>query len=835
MSNRYKKYTKRAQKPKPKLRFEMVSQNYFQITMASFCSDPVFLSTLRENGGLKQSWASYKFRLKDYEKILKLAEDYLNKEKATRYKGDISVLNLELFNQYTKEIGQELEFIIMRTDDSLRPVKCRVKHTFHEEIESKIHPGFIDEIKKDDKETVKLSDIFPKEYTTIDDEESGKNCDISSELWGKLYPFQREGVEFGIKMKGRVLIADEMGVGKTIQALALSAVYRFNWPCLVLCPSSLKFNWRDEIYNWLREFVTESEVQILNKGSDFIYNTSKFVIVSYDLAKRKPQKLFQKNFGVCIADEAHMLKSTDSQRSLFLVPLIQSCKRTIILTGTPALSRPYELFNLLKMVKPNNFEKPKDFGDRYCDPQLSNFANKIEYKGSTNVLELNYVLRTLMIRRLKKDVLHFLPAKVRHRLEVETDSAIVKQIQAIKMEIEKKGGSLRKGINLMGMENGGEVNFGGGSDSGNIRPLISKMFTLSGSAKVKGVCGFLDDILEYKSQKFIVFCHHKYVMEEIENHLKKKHRKVGYMMIRGDTPGDLREKGVKDFQTPLTEKQESDGSGCRVAILSITAASVGLTLTESSTVIFAELYWTPALIIQAEDRAHRISQKRSVTIYYLMGKDTLDDLVYQKIKNKFNTISNVLDGENAQQYQSEVSKSIKDSMCTSRSINEFFERKKKNEKVKEIEEIPLDELDKLIMEHGSDQNEVKQEKEVEDMIDIDFGELEKFIQENEKERKESIKKEPLEVIKEKPAHNEFTEYKSKQDKKKKSIKEQLMEDFTNKKEVDYDQLNGIDRDIAFGSSWDKKAIKRSSLIEDFFVPKELQKETKRGKPNKEDE
>jgi SWI/SNF-related matrix-associated actin-dependent regulator of chromatin subfamily A-like protein 1 len=181
-----------------------------------------------------------------------------------------------------------------------------------------------------------------------------------------------DGIKFGIKKRGRLIIGDEMGVGKTVQALALAAVYRHNWPCLIMCPASLKFNWKDEALQWLKGLVTPSEVIILAKSSDVIYMTTKILIVSYDLAKLPKVCLaiqnHRKPFGVAIADEAHMLKSIDSKRSQHCIPLLANCKRVIVLSGTPAISIPYEIFNLLYTVRPDIFRGEKAFGNRYGDP-----------------------------------------------------------------------------------------------------------------------------------------------------------------------------------------------------------------------------------------------------------------------------------------------------------------------------------------------------------------------------------------------------------------------------------------------------------------------------------
>jgi SNF2 family DNA or RNA helicase len=285
-------------------------------------------------------------------------------------------------------------------------------------------------------------------------------------LRNQLYPFQLKGVKYGIKQRGRILIGDEMGVGKTIQALALAAVYRHNWPCVIMCPASLKFNWKDEALMWLKGLVTPSEVVIMKTSSSPIYLTTKILIVSYDLAKSPAVTLkiqnHKKTFGVAIADEAHMLKSVDSLRSQRCVPLLSSCKRVFVLSGTPAISVPYEIFNLLRIVRPDIFKSEKGFGNRYGDPKPSNWGKMMEYKGSSNEKELHEILKKHMIRRLKSDVLKDLPDKIRTK---------IKEIEDIKKQMENNGIDVDRQIDKMIGGAGGGANFSnynsGGGGNGN--------------------------------------------------------------------------------------------------------------------------------------------------------------------------------------------------------------------------------------------------------------------------------------------------------------------------------------------------------------------------------
>lgn len=134
--------------------------------------------------------------------------------------------------------------------------------------------------------------------------------------------------------------------------------------------------------------------------------------MSYDLAARRAKELKNQNYNACIADEAHYLKSYDSKRSKELSPLITKCKRVVLVTGTPIINRPSELFNLLKILRPDVFFNFFNFSSRYCAPKVGKYG--WDFKGSSCLSELSYIMsKGIMIRRLKSEVLSELPPKRR--------------------------------------------------------------------------------------------------------------------------------------------------------------------------------------------------------------------------------------------------------------------------------------------------------------------------------------------------------------------------------------------------------------------------------------
>ena len=448
-----------------------------------------------------------------------------------------------------------------------------------------------------------------------------------------LYDFQKDGIKFGLERKGRILLADEMGVGKTVQAIGISLLYKEEWPVLIICPSSLKFVWRDEILKWIPDINDDKiNIQIFKTSKDYFKCGVKIYIMSYDLTVKLEDKIIEKDFKFIIADEAHYLKSPDAKRTKCLMPIIKKSKRVILITGTPILAKPVELYPLLNMLRPDLFHSFSTFGNRYCDPKRNFFG--MDWTGSSYPKELNFILKHIMIRRLKKDVISQLPPKKRQKVEIQTDSKVIKQIMAINLSSEKiieKFSDLNNtsiNPNLVSYVN--EENNEDSND--NLLNLFNKVYKLSAEAKTSGVKEYIHYLIDNKC-KFLIFAHHIVMLDAIEDEVKKL--KVDYIRIDGKVKLEKRQEYVQKYQ-----KDEA----CLVAILSITACYTGITLTAASTVVFSELHMTPAVMIQAEDRAHRIGQEHEcVNIHYLYGPDTIDEVLFKMLNQKQNIFSNTLD------------------------------------------------------------------------------------------------------------------------------------------------------------------------------------------------
>lgn len=460
---------------------------------------------------------------------------------------------------------------------------------------------------------------------------------IEPKFLEKLFNFQKEGIKFAIERKGRILLADEMGVGKTIQAICIAKVYDDSWPVLVLCPSSLKFNWRNEIMRWT--ILDKKDIQVVMKGNEVILNNKqKFCIISYDIASNdnKSQEIDKLNFQCILVDEAHALKNHETKRCKNLLPIIKKTKRLVLMSGTPILSRPVEIFTLISSIRPDLFNNFHSFAHRYCGPKET--FHGLDFTGTSNLRELNFLLENFMIRRLKKDVLNELPDKFRQRIEVPVDEKLQNMIAALKNKNTEKFQHYYNQINEQMFSNkNNELNPEGEKEIDDSPiSLYNKAYKITGLAKIDGINNYVNYLLE-EDQKFLVFAHHTEILDKLEEcvlNFKKKHKGFNYIRIDGKTPSNKRQDLVDNFQQDDTYK---------VAILSITACSTGLTLTQASIVVFAELFFTPSIMIQAEDRVHRHGQKNSVQVKYLVGHKTLDDDIFEALNFKCGIVSETLD------------------------------------------------------------------------------------------------------------------------------------------------------------------------------------------------
>lgn len=299
-----------------------------------------------------------------------------------------------------------------------------------------------------------------------------------------------------------------------------------------------------------------------------------------------------------------MLKSFKTARYKAAAPIMKKAKRVLLLSGTPALSRPSELFTQINGINPKLFPSFQEYGIRYCAGNHTPWG--WDFSGFSNMEELQIILQAkLMIRRLKSEVLDQLPAKQRMTVILDPASVLTgtKAMQAAAKQLGLK--------TLNGAERHG---------------ALLQFFIETAQAKLKAVSDYVKELLE-SDKKFLVFAHHKVMMDKLCNTCDSVNCK--YIRIDGKTNAELRQNLVTKFQT---------NDDIKVAVLSITAANTGITLTAAQIVVFAELFWNPGVLVQAEDRAHRIGQQDCVMVQYLVARGTADDYIWNLIQSKLDVL-----------------------------------------------------------------------------------------------------------------------------------------------------------------------------------------------------
>lgn len=445
-------------------------------------------------------------------------------------------------------------------------------------------------------------------------------------------PFQVAGIEYMMK-RDAVLLGDEMGIGKTIQAIGVinadSSIRRI----LVICPASIKVNWAREMAKWS---VRKLTIGIAESGS---VPSTDVVIINYDILSKNRPVIDAVAWDLLIVDEIHHAKNSKAKRTqaLFgnpskrLAPI--KARRRVFMTGTPIVNRPAELWTLVKALDPkdlgSNFFK---FHRRYCNAHHNGYG--WDFSGASNLEELQTKLRgKFLIRRLKSDVLKELPAKQRQVILVppngsggivEAEMRLYSQFRGAVEAAEKaaerakaQGDSDGYSAAISTLHGANKIAF----------EEMARVRHDTAVAKIPHVIEHLRECLEAES-KVVVFVHHHDVAHALAEAFP------GSAVVTGETPPKLRMDQVDRFQ---------HDPACHLFIGSIHAAGVGLTLTAAQLVVFAELDWVPGNISQAEGRLHRIGQLGSVLVQHLVFDGSVDAVLAQTIISKQEVIEWALD------------------------------------------------------------------------------------------------------------------------------------------------------------------------------------------------
>jgi len=422
------------------------------------------------------------------------------------------------------------------------------------------------------------------------------------------FPYQLAGIRY-IKDKKVSILADEMGLGKTVQAIGLINYQKYS-SILVICPSSLKYNWANELDTWLEHKVG---FQVVEKAKDIL--DKKSFVISYDIFKGKLGEQLKKfDFDLVIIDEAHLLKTEKAKRTLSILGGTKNRKKylgltkykqIVLLTGTLIPNSPIEMHHILYRLAPHIIEHRNyyQFASKFSAGHQSGWG--YDASGCSNAEELKYILRSnILIRRLKKDVLTQLPSKTYQIIEVGKTKNNFRISDFKSADIEKFKASLSVG------------------DLASFRKETSL-------EKLAECISFIRNKMEANKDKVVIFAHHKEVIDTLTFDLAL----YCPLVITGSTTAKKRQHNIDLFQTePLY----------RIIIGNIQAMGTGFTLTNSSNVVFVEFSWVPGENEQCVDRCHRIGQNKNVFVQFLVYRGTIENNIIRAILKKQKNIDKIL-------------------------------------------------------------------------------------------------------------------------------------------------------------------------------------------------
>ena len=409
----------------------------------------------------------------------------------------------------------------------------------------------------------------------------------------RLKSFQVEGLKYVLSRGGRALIADEMGCGKTIQALAAMAAFA-TWPVIIITPASLRLVWVEEMERWLPQILRPSEIHVIFESNDMLPQSrelpisAKVVITSFTMCRllTASGNLLRRKWGMAVVDESHHIRYTrgltaPAAEIQQLLTLLEGIPRVLLCSGTPSLSRWIDIYAQIELLRPGTLGAWQEFYEAYDQHTLASTSHGdfLSPGRCRRPQELRLLLsESVMIRRMKSDVLEELPPKTRHRVRIPVDRAahgnLIKELSTLKTSYEAAG------------------IFKAHACSEWLRTTIFKRR------------GGLDDGASDPS--VVLFAHHLKVLDQLQ--LVLHALGVKYSRIDGSTPARERSKLLDGAR---------DGS-ITVMLIGVTACAQGVDLSWATVAVFVELPPDSGWIQQAEDRLHRRNQHSPVSIFFLL-------------------------------------------------------------------------------------------------------------------------------------------------------------------------------------------------------------------------
>ncbi len=472
-----------------------------------------------------------------------------------------------------------------------------------------------------------LSEDFSNFWEQISSFSTKEDIEIPKAVNAELREYQAKGFSwlwFMYKYGLNGILADDMGLGKTLQALILLQRAKEKdgpMPTLVICPTSVVFNWEMEIQKFVPSLTCLKLSGIERK--ELFKDISKYdiVITSYALVRRDIEKLKKINFRYVILDESQNIKNALSQTAQSVKRLV--CEHKLALSGTPIENRLEELWSVFDFLMPGFLFSISEFNYRYVNPIMERADKTVEKR-------LKLQIYPFILRRMKRDVAKDLPDKVENIAYCElTDEQRDFYLEVLDSTKEE----LFKSIEQNGLEK-------------------SRMSIFSALLRLRQICchpRLYDKENIKKINESGKFEHLKEMLEEI---ISEKHRVLlfsQFVDMLELVRAWLDKEGIRyEYLTGQTKDRQgaverfNNNDDIPIFLISLKAGGTGLNLTGADYVIHYDPWWNPAVEDQATDRAYRIGQKKKVFVYRLITKNTVEEKI-QKLKQvKRNLVDSVI-------------------------------------------------------------------------------------------------------------------------------------------------------------------------------------------------
>ena len=421
---------------------------------------------------------------------------------------------------------------------------------------------------------------------------------------------QKEAIQKLVENK-KFILADDMGLGKTTSTI-IAALESGSKKVLIICPATLKINWKREIENYSDKSIYIAESKNFSTEADYVIINYDIIKNFHDPKKKDESQVLASKFDLVIIDEAHYIKNVTAQRTKLINDIVKNIDRLWLLSGTPMTSRPIDYFNLLSLIDSPVAKNWMAYAIRYCQGYQFNVGGRKVWNvtGASNLEELRDRTLGLTLRRLKENVLD-LPDKIITPVYLRLKSKQYEEVMGEYYDWYDKNPEESKSLTVQFSK-------------------LTKVRQIIADEKIAQTIELAENILE-QDKKVIIFCNFTDSLNKITEHFGKAAVKLDGSMSKPE-----RQRSVDEFQ---------DNSKVKVFVGNIKAAGVGITLTAAEAVIMNDLSFLPSDHAQSEDRAYRYGQKNNVLVYYPIFENTIEGVIYDILNNKKQVIATVM-GDN---------------------------------------------------------------------------------------------------------------------------------------------------------------------------------------------